>query len=423
MKDLLEIDGARLWQSLADMARVGATPRGGVRRLALTDDDRRGRDLFAQWCRDAGMTVSVDAVGNLFARRDGADAQAAPVLIGSHLDTQPEGGRFDGVYGVLAALELVRTLNDAGIATDKPLEIVSWTNEEGARFAPAMLGSAVFTGALPLDDALAMQDADGITLGAALDACGYRGTRAMGGAVDAYFEAHIEQGPVLEANGTTIGIVTGGQAIRWLDVKVAGVAAHAGTTPMPYRKDAYFASAQIALELERIVAGYAPRGLATIGQVGIRNASRNTIAGDLTFTVDLRHHDDAEVDAMERDLRDACARIAAARGVQVAIDTCWRSPATPFDRDCVGLVAQAAAAFGYTHERIVSGAGHDAILLARRFPTAMVFIPCVDGLSHNEAEDALPDDVTRGTNVLLHAVLARAGIAARVDAATAAHGA
>ncbi|TCW86923.1 Zn-dependent hydrolase [Burkholderia sp. SRS-46] len=416
MKDLLEIDGARLWQSLADMARIGATPRGGVRRLALTDDDRRGRDRFAQACRDAGMTVSVDEIGNLFARRDGADAHAAPVLIGSHLDTQPEGGRFDGVYGVLAALELVRTLNDAGIATVKPIEIVSWTNEEGARFAPAMLGSAVFTGALPLADALARQDADGVTLGDALAACGYRGARGTGGrggAVDAYFEAHIEQGPVLEAHGTTIGVVTGGQAIRWLDVTVAGVAAHAGTTPMPYRKDALFASAQIALELERVAAGYAPRGLATIGQLGIRNASRNTIAGDLTFTVDLRHHDDAEVDAMERDLRDACARVAGARGVRVAVDTCWHSPATPFDADCVAHVAQAAAAFGYTNERIVSGAGHDAILLARHCPTAMVFIPCVDGLSHNEAEDALPDDVTRGANVLLHAVLARAGVAAR----------
>ncbi|KVX54866.1 Zn-dependent hydrolase [Burkholderia stagnalis] len=421
MKQLLEIDGARLWQSLADMARIGATPRGGVRRLALTDDDRRGRDRFAQWCRDAGLTVSVDEVGNLFARRDGTHAHAAPVLIGSHLDTQPEGGRFDGVYGVLAALELVRTLNDAGVVTAKPIEIVSWTNEEGARFAPAMLGSAVFTGALPLADALAKQDADGVTLGDALAACGYRGARRTGGAVDAYFEAHIEQGPVLEANGTTIGVVTGGQAIRWLDVTVAGVAAHAGTTPMPYRKDALFASAQIALELERIVAGYAPRGLATIGQVGIRNASRNTIAGDVTFTVDLRHHDDGEVDAMARDLRDACARVAAARGVRVAVDTCWRSPATPFDADCVAQVAQAAAAFGYTHERIVSGAGHDAILLARHCPTAMVFIPCVDGLSHNEAEDALPDDVTRGANVLLHAVLARAGVAATADAAPTAH--
>ncbi|KWK06261.1 Zn-dependent hydrolase [Burkholderia stagnalis] len=421
MKQLLEIDGARLWQSLADMARIGATPRGGVRRLALTDDDRRGRDRFAQWCRDAGLTVSVDEIGNLFARRDGTHAHAAPVLIGSHLDTQPEGGRFDGVYGVLAALELVRTLNDAGIVTAKPIEIVSWTNEEGARFAPAMLGSAVFTGALPLADALAKQDADGTTLGDALAACGCRGARRTGGAVDAYFEAHIEQGPVLEANGTTIGVVTGGQAIRWLDVTVAGVAAHAGTTPMPYRKDALFASAQIALELERIVAGYAPRGLATIGQVGIRNASRNTIAGDVTFTVDLRHHDDGEVDAMARDLRDACARVAAARGVRVAVDTCWRSPATPFDADCVAQVAQAAAAFGYTHERIVSGAGHDAILLARHCPTAMVFIPCVDGLSHNEAEDALPDDVTRGANVLLHAVLARAGVAATADAAPTAH--
>ncbi|HDR8938694.1 Zn-dependent hydrolase [Burkholderia vietnamiensis] len=417
MNDLLEVDGHRLWQSLADMARIGATPRGGVRRLALTDDDRRARDLFAQWCRDAGMTVRVDAIGNLFARRDGADAQAAPVLIGSHLDTQPEGGRFDGVYGVLAALEVVRALNDARIATDKPLEIVSWTNEEGARFAPAMLGSAVFTGALPLDDALARQDADGIALGAALDACGYRGTHAPGGAVDAYFEVHIEQGPVLEANGTTIGIVTGGQAIRWLDVRVTGLAAHAGTTPMAYRRDAYFACAQIALELERIAAGYAPRALATIGQIGIRHASRNTIAGDVTFTVDLRHHDDACVDAIEQALREACARVAAARDVQVSLDTCWRSPATPFDAACVDLVARAAHAFGYASERIVSGAGHDAIVLARRVPTAMVFIPCVGGLSHNEAEDALPDDVTRGANVLLNAVLASAGVATHAAAA------
>lgn len=421
MKALLQIDGARLWQSLTDLAQIGATPRGGVRRLALTDDDRRGRDEFARWCRDAGMTVSVDEIGNLFARRDGADAHAAPVLVGSHLDTQPEGGRFDGAYGVLAALELVRTLDDTGTVTEKPIEIVSWTNEEGARFAPAMLGSAVFTGALPLADALAKQDAEGRTLGDALAACGYRGARRTGGVVDAYFEAHIEQGPVLEANGTTIGVVTGGQAIRWLDVTVTGVAAHAGTTPMPCRKDAYLASAQMALELERIVAAYRPRGLATIGEVGIRHASRNTIAGDVTFTVDLRHHDDGEVDAMERDLREAFARIADTRGVRLASETCWRSPATSFDAGCVELVARAAAGFGYAHERIVSGAGHDAILLARHCPTAMVFIPCVDGLSHNEAEDALPDDVTRGANVLLNAVLARACVAATAHASSTAH--
>jgi N-carbamoyl-L-amino-acid hydrolase len=417
MTDLLQIDGARLWRSLMDMAQIGATEKGGVRRLALSEEDRRGRDLFAQWCRDAGMTVSVDEIGNLFARREGTQRDAAPVLIGSHLDTQPEGGRFDGVYGVLAALELVRALNDADIATGKPIEIVSWTNEEGARFTPAMLGSAVFTGVTSLEEALAKQDAQGITLADALAQSGYRGTRAVRfQAVDSYFEAHIEQGPVLEANGTTIGVVTGGQAIRWLDVTVTGVAAHAGTTPMPYRKDAYFAAAQMALELEKIAERRAPRALVTIGQASIANASRNTIAGKVAFTVDLRHHEDNEVDAMERDLRAAFASAAKTRGVEVSIETYWRSPATPFAPSCVALVAQAVDALGYSNERIVSGAGHDAIHLARYCPTAMVFIPCVDGLSHNEAEDALPEDVTRGANVLLNAVLTRADVAATVNA-------
>jgi beta-ureidopropionase / N-carbamoyl-L-amino-acid hydrolase len=421
MKELLQVNGERLWASLMEMAKIGATAGGGVRRLALTNEDRRGRELFARWCREAGMSVWTDEVGNLFARREGADPNAAPVLMGSHLDTQPEGGRFDGVYGVLAALEVVRTLNDAGAATQKPIEICSWTNEEGARFTPAMLGSAVFAGAMPLADALAREDADGVTLGAALDACAARGTRVVTGVpVDSYFEAHIEQGPVLEANGTTIGVVTGGQAIRWFDVTVTGVAAHAGTTPMRYRKDAFFGAAQMALEIERVIARYAPLGLVTVGQVQIANASRNTIAANLTFTVDIRHPDDAQLDAMERDLRAACTEVAAARGLGVAVAHCWTSPATPFDAECVSLVAQAATALGFSNERIVSGAGHDAIHLARYCPTAMVFIPCVDGLSHNEAEDALPADVTAGTNVLLNAVAARAGVRAGADSRTAA---
>lgn len=419
MEELLQIDGARLWASLMEMARIGATQGGGVRRLALTEEDRQGRALFARWCREAGMTVWTDAVGNLFARREGTDPRAAPVLMGSHLDTQPEGGRFDGVYGVLAALEVVRALNDAGATTAKPIEICSWTNEEGARFTPAMLGSAVFAGAMPLADALAREDADGVTLGAALDACGARGTRAATGvSVDAYFEAHIEQGPILEASGTTIGVVTGGQAIRWFDVTVTGVAAHAGTTPMRYRKDAWFGAAQMALDIERAVARYAPLGLVTIGQVQVANSSRNTIAANLTFTVDIRHPDDARLDAMERDMRAACESAAASRGLGVAISHCWTSPATPFDPDCVELVSQAVTALGYSNGRIVSGAGHDAIHLARYCPTAMVFIPCVGGLSHNEAEDALPEDVTRGTNVLLNAVARRAGV--QVPAAAAA---
>jgi beta-ureidopropionase / N-carbamoyl-L-amino-acid hydrolase len=418
MKDPLHVNGERLWASLMEMAQIGATPKGGVRRLALTEEDKQGRNLFAQWCRAAGLAVSVDAIGNLFARRPGTREAAAPVLIGSHLDTQPEGGRFDGVYGVLAALEVVRALNDAGVETERPIEIVSWTNEEGARFTPAMLGSAVFTGVTPLGDALAKRDAQGIRLADALAdtlaASGYGddGSKraATGMPVDSYFEAHIEQGPVLEANGTRIGVVTGGQAIRWLDVTVTGVAAHAGTTPMPYRKDACFASAQMATELERMVERYAPRGLATIGQMEVANGSRNTIAARLSFTVDLRHPEDAQLDAMERDLRAAFARIAQHRGVQVEIATYWTSPATPFDASCVERVAEAVEALGYSNERIVSGAGHDAIHLARYCPTAMVFIPCVDGLSHNEAEDALPEDVTCGANVLLNAVLARAGV-------------
>jgi N-carbamoyl-L-amino-acid hydrolase len=301
--------------------------------------------------------------------------------------------------------------------TEKPIEIVSWTNEEGARFAPAMLGSAVFTGATSVAAVLSKHDAQNISLADALRASGYLGTRPVGTPVDAYFEAHIEQGPVLEANGTTIGVVTGGQAIRWLDVTVTGQSAHAGTTPMRYRKDALFASAEIALELERLVAGFAPRGLATIGQIGIPNGSYNTIAGQVSFTVDLRHPDDNEADAMTAALQQACERVARERGLQARVDVNWRSPATPFDPACVALVEQAANAYGYTNEPIISGAGHDAILLARHCPTAMVFIPCVGGLSHNEAEDALPEHVAAGANVLLHAVLARAGVAATAGAA------
>lgn len=429
-----EIDGTRLWNSLTELAQIGGTARGGVRRLALTDADRRGRERFAQWCRDAGMTVRVDAIGNLFARRAGADDAQPAVLVGSHLDTQPEGGRFDGAYGVLAGLELVRTLNDRGIVTDKPIEIVSWTNEEGARFTPAMLGSAVFTGELPLDAALAARDAHGVSLAEALEACGYRdalrtawlrgaqaardpapGLAQLRERVDAYFEAHIEQGPVLERHGAAIGVVTGGQAIRWLDATVTGAAAHAGTTPMPYRKDALFASAEIALAIEALVARHAPDALATIGQMAIDHASRNTIAERVTFSIDLRHPDDARLDAIECELRDACAQIAGRRDVALDIGVHWSSRATPFDPACVALVEAAARRCGYAHERIVSGAGHDAIRLARCVPSAMVFIPCGGGLSHNPAERALPEHAEAGANVLLGAVLARAGVCGHAE--------
>ena len=407
---MLKISGERLWKSLMDMAAIGATAGGGCRRLALTSEDTAGRTLFSKWCIEAGLTLSVDRVGNLFARRPGKLRDAPAVASGSHLDTQPEGGRFDGAYGVLAALEVIRTLNDQDIQTDKPIEIVVWTNEEGARFTPAMLGSAVFTGVIPLEKALSTRDTQGVTIEETLRQSGYAGQRSVPGtAFDAYFEAHIEQGPVLEESGVPIGVVTGGQAIRWLDVRVRGQAAHAGTTPMQYRRDALFGSAEMASALEGIAANLFPQGLATIGEWYVRNASRNTIAADLSFTVDLRHPDDALIDEMEADLRKRFDAIAHHRALTVEIVRHWVSPATPFDPQCIAAVAHAVETLDYPYQRIVSGAGHDAIHLAKHCPTAMIFIPCVNGLSHNEAEDALPEDVTRGADVLLHTMLARAG--------------
>lgn len=406
---MLKINADRLWASLMSMAEVGATARGGSCRLALSAEDKAGRQLLGKWCREAGLSLSVDSIGNLFARRAGTEPHAAPVMMGSHLDTQPEGGRFDGVFGVLAGLEVMRRLNDLGIQTRKPLEVAVWTNEEGARFTPAMLGSAVFTGALALDKALAARDVDGISVAQALASTGYDGERALVLPVDAYFEAHIEQGPILEDNGNSIGVVSGGQAIRWLDVRVEGVAAHAGTTPMALRKDALYGAAQMLQALEALAADFAPQGLTTVGELRIAKSSRNTIAGRVEFTVDLRHHHDDAIEAMEQQVRLRLQEIAARRGLQLTVALHWVSPATPFDADCVAHVQQAVDALGYAHQSIVSGAGHDAIHLARLCPTAMIFIPCVGGLSHNEAEDALPEDIRQGADVLLNAVLARAG--------------
>ena len=288
-------------------------------------------------------------------------------------------------------------------------QIAVWTNEEGARFTPAMLGSAVFTGTLALDKALATVDAAGVSVAEALRVTGYNGSRPLGGTVDAYFEAHIEQGPILEDNAKSIGVVTGGQAIRWLDVRVEGMAAHAGTTPMPLRKDALYGAAQMIQALETLAADFAPEGLTTVGELSIAKSSRNTIPGLLSFTVDLRHHRDSEIDAMERQVRQQVQAIAEQRGLTVTVTPHWISPATPFDAECVACVQTSVDALGYSQQRIVSGAGHDAIHLARYCPTAMIFIPCVGGLSHNEAEDVLPEDVRQGTDVLLNAVLKRAG--------------
>ncbi|OWP49509.1 Zn-dependent hydrolase [Pseudomonas nitroreducens] len=409
---MLKTDGARLWASLMDMAQIGATARGGSRRLALSEEDRAGRELFEGWCRDAGLSLRRDPVGNLFARRAGGDDGLDPVVMGSHLDTQPEGGRFDGVYGVLAGLEVLRSLNEHGIRTRRPLEVAVWTNEEGARFTPAMLGSAAFTGAMPLEVALASRDAEGVSVGQALQALGWQAELPLGRRLDSYFEAHIEQGPILEDNSIDVGVVTGGQAIRWLDVNLGGRAAHAGTTPMPLRRDALFGAAEMIQALEELAERFAPHGLVTVGQLEIAKSSRNTIAGLLDFTVDLRHHRDDVIAAMEQEARALLEAIAVRRELALEIGLHWTSPATPFDVNCVRHVREAVQALGYSHQDIVSGAGHDAIHLARMCPSAMVFIPCVGGLSHNEAEDVIPKQATQGADVLLNAVLARAG---RID--------
>jgi len=406
----IAIDGARLWDTLMEMGKIGETEKGGSRRLALSDLDREGRDLFVRWCEAAGCSVSVDAMGNIFARRPGRDPELPPVATGSHLDTQPTGGKFDGVYGVLAGLEVIRTLNDHGIETEAPVEAVVWTNEEGARFAPAMIASGVFAGVFDLDYAYARQDGEGRRLGEELARIGYKGDRPCGGRdFRAFFEAHIEQGPILEAEQRTIGVVTGAQGQRWFEVTVTGAESHAGTTPMPRRRDALQAAARMIAEIQTIATTRPPNAVTTVGMVQVSPNSRNTIPGRVFFTADLRHPEDAELAEMAAELHAACERIAAAQHVDCAVDEFWYSPPVVFDADCVSAVRQGADALGFAHRDIVSGAGHDACYISRVTPTGMIFVPCKDGISHNEIESATPEDLAAGCNVLLHAILERAG--------------
>jgi len=406
----LRVDGQRLWDSLMAMAEISATGKGGCRRLALTPEDKAGRDLFADWCRQAGMTIGSDRMGNMFARRPGRDDSRPPVVTGSHLDTQPHGGRFDGVYGVLAGLEVVRTLNEHGIETDAPIEVAVWTNEEGARFAPAMVGSGVFAGAFDLDYGLSRTDGDGVTLGEALNAIGHAGDGACGGRpFTAFFEAHIEQGPILEHEGRTIGVLSGVQGIRWYDVVVTGQDAHAGPTPMELRRDALVGAAAMVTALDGLARAHAPHGRATVGVIEAVPGSRNTLPGEVRFTADLRHPDADTLAAIDATFRETLAEIAAGRGLGVTIEEIWYSPPTPFDPDCVSAVRRAAQALGISHMDMVSGAGHDAVYIARVSPTGMIFVPCEGGLSHNEAENADPVHLAEGASVLLHAMLERAG--------------
>lgn len=402
----LAIDGDRLWASLMAMAEIGATEKGGSRRLALTDLDREGRDLFVRWCEEAGCSVTVDAIGNIFARRPGRNDSLAPVVTGSHLDTQPTGGRFDGVYGVLAGLEIVRTLNDLGVETDRPIEVVCWTNEEGSRFPPSMVASGVFAGKFTLDEALRTEDVDGLTMGAELERIGYAGNKPVGGRpFHAYFEAHIEQGPILEAEDKPIGIVTAGQGMRWYELVLTGVESHAGTTPMERRHDALLGAARLVEAANRIGLDHAPDARTTVGMIDSYPNSRNVIPGRVFMTFDFRHPEEATLAAMDAALRAEIDETARALGLENEMKEVLNSPPVPFDPDCVAAVRNAAEKHGYSAREIISGAGHDACNIAAVAPSAMVFIPCVDGISHNEIEDIKPEWSNAGGQVLLDAVL------------------
>jgi N-carbamoyl-L-amino-acid hydrolase len=408
----LQIDSVRLWDTIHETATFGATPKGGVRRLTLGPEDKQVRDWFRKACEAAGLEVRVDALGTMFGLRKGRDMSKLPVGLGSHLDTQPTGGKYDGVLGTLAALEVVRTLNDAGIETDAPICIVNWTNEEGSRFAPATMASAAYAGEYTTENILARTDLAGVSVGDALDSIGYRGTEAVGTQkFGAFVELHIEQGPLLEAENKVIGVVDRGQGITWYDGKIVGFESHAGTTPMPLRRDAMGALAEVALSVERIAKAHGPNAVGTLGEAVIANPSRNVIPGEIAFTMDVRSPDANTLDAIDRDLRAACAEIAARRRVDISVDAIWRKPPTIFNDKLVDAVESAAKSLGYSNRRITSGAGHDACNLATVVPAAMIFVPCKDGISHNELEDATQADCGAGANVLLHTVLSLAGIA------------
>ncbi len=405
------IDANRLWDSLMEMATIGATELGGCRRLAMSDLDQEGRDLFASWCRDADFPIAIDQAGNMFVRREGRDPDLPPVVMGSHLDTQPTGGKFDGVYGVLAGLEVLRTLNDLEIDTECAVEVAVWNNEEGSRFSPAMMGSGVFAGVFDLTEIRSTRDINGVSMGEELDRHGYGGAQAVSlRPFKAYFEAHIEQGPILFDKDVPIGVVSGGQGIRWYDVTIEGQDAHAGPTPMQLRRDALAPAIRIIDAVQRIDEKFGPLARGTIGEMRTLPGSRNVIPGRVEMSVDLRHPEENVLDDMHAYLHDLVGELGETFGThEIGLKDFWYSPPTPFDPVMVQAVRDGAQSNDYAHMDIVSGAGHDAIYLARVAPTAMIFIPCRDGISHNEIEHAEPEHVSAGGNVLLHAVLETAG--------------
>ncbi|HEY0213704.1 MAG TPA: Zn-dependent hydrolase [Paenirhodobacter sp.] len=402
----LRTNSARLWNSLMDMAQIGPGVAGGNNRQTLTDADAQGRRLFQDWCLAAGLEMGVDRMGTMFAARPGTDPDALPVYIGSHLDTQPTGGKYDGVLGVLAGLEVIRTMNDLGLRTRHPIVLTNWANEEGARFAPAMLASGVFAGEIPLDYAYARKDLDGKTYGDELARIGWQGDEPVGARkMHAYYEYHIEQGPILEAQARTIGVVTHVQGLWWLEFTLTGKAAHTGSTPMAMRVNAGLAMARILEMVQQVTMAAQPDAVGGVGQVTFTPNSRNVLPETVVFTVDIRTVDQAKLDHMRTQIETRAAALCADLGVQCAVEAVGHFDPVTFAPELVETVRRAAETLGYSHMDIVSGAGHDACWAAKVAPTTMIFCPCVGGLSHNEAEEISPEWAAAGADVLLHAVL------------------
>ena len=402
----LRINGDRLWDSIMEMAKIGPGVAGGNNRQTLTDDDAKGRDLFKKWCEKEGLEMGLDTMGNMFARRQGSDPKALPVMVGSHLDTQPTGGKYDGVLGVLGGLEIIRTLNDLDIKTKHPIEIVNWTNEEGTRFAPPMLSSGVFAEMHTEDWAYNREDAEGKKFGDELKRIGWRGEEPVGERkMHAFYELHIEQGPILEDENVDIGVVTHGQGLNWLQITLHGKESHTGSTPMPKRVNAGLGMAKITQLVDEIAWSHAPLAVGAIGHADVYPNSRNIIPGKVVFTVDFRHPKKEVIQDMEDKLRSGAAKISEDIGLTMEIEKVGNFDPVEFDANCVEMVRSAAKTLGYSHMNIVSGAGHDACWINRVAPTAMVMCPCVDGLSHNEAEEITKDWSTAGADVLFHAVV------------------
>lgn len=405
---MIRVNADRLWSTLEMMAQIGGTPAGGVTRLALSDEDRIARNLLRDWALEAGFTCEVDSMGNMFIRRAGKNPALAPVMTGSHVDSQPVGGNYDGIYGVLAGLELLRTLNDRQVETERDIVLVNWTNEEGARFAPAMLASGVWAGQLSEEFAYARMDSKKVTVRDALEAIGYRGERpARAFPIHACYELHIEQGPILEDEAIDIGLVRAAMGQRWFTITLDGFAAHAGTTPMHSRRDALTAFAELALKVEEIGYQHTPDGRATIGMANVTPNSRNVVPSRVVCSVEFRHPQSEALEAMEAALHQAAADLSA-RGVSANVERIFDYAPIAFDEACLARTENAVAALGYSSKSMVSGAGHDTCYVSKIAPASMIFIPCVKGISHNEAEKILPEWSEKGANVLLHSVLSAA---------------